>query len=243
MTQALTLIGGRGRELPALLDRPDAPGAVRGGIVLAHGAGGTSQTPFIVHAARGLAGAGWAVLRFDFGYAVTGGRPSRADRADAPERVDYRVALAALADALPVGLPIVAAGKSYGGRVATFLLASSPPRGAAGLGAEQNGESLLSRVAGLLVFGYPIGPPSGPRPADIDALRSVGRPILVVQGSRDSLGPLPTLESALAGVPNARIAVIEGGDHSYRAPAGQKVVARRENEAIQAGVVWLTELG
>ena len=235
MSQRLTLIGGRDRELPAFLDRPRARGAVPGGVVLAHGAGGTSQTPFIARAAAGLAEAGWAVLRFDFGYAVTGGRPSAADRADAPERVDYRAALAALADALPADAPIVAAGKSYGGRVATFLMASS--RGAAF--APGTSDPLLARVRGVLVFGYPIGRPAGPRPADVEALRSVGLPILVVQGSRDSLGPLPTLEVAVAGLPRATIAVIEGGDHSYRAPGGREVVSRLEDEAINAAAEWL----
>ena len=204
MSQRLTLVGGRERELPALLDRPLARGAVRGGVVLAHGAGGTSQTPFIARAASGLAQAGWAVLRFDFGYAVAGGRPSAADRAEAPERTDYRAALAALADALPADAPLVAAGKSYGGRIATFLVAS-----AAGTNPTPSAsDPLLSRVRGVLVFGYPIGRPPGPRPADVEALRSVRLPVLVVQGSRDSLGPLPTLEAALDGLSNATIAVV-----------------------------------
>lgn len=237
MSQRLTLVGGRERELPALLDRPIARGAVRGGVVLAHGAGGTSQTPFIARAASGLAEAGWAVLRFDFGYAVAGGRPSAADRAEAPERVDYRVALAALADALPPDAPLVAAGKSYGGRIATFLMASA--REAA---APQADDPLLARVRGLVVFGYPIGRPPGPRLADVQALRALRLPILVVQGSRDSLGPLDTLEAALDGVPNARIATIEGGDHSYRAAGGRDVVARLEDRAIAAAADWLGEL-
>jgi predicted alpha/beta-hydrolase family hydrolase len=253
MSQRLTLVGGRERELPALLDRPRARGPVRGGVVLAHGAGGTSQTPFIARAASGLAEAGWAVLRFDFGYAVAGGRPSAADRENAPERFDYRAALAALADALPTDAPVVAAGKSYGGRIATFLVASATTQGAGKdalepLSSEPSAsdprapDPLLARVRGVLVFGYPIGRPPGPRPADVEALRSVRRPILVVQGSRDSLGPLPTLEAALAGQPNATIAVVEGGDHSYRAAGGRQVVARLEDEAIGAAVEWLGRL-
>jgi len=236
MTQRLSLTGGRGRELPARLDRPSARGAVRGGVVLAHGAGGTSATPFIARAAHGLTEAGWAVLRFDFGYTVAGGRPSRADRTDAPERVDYRAALATLADALPADAPIVAAGKSYGGRVATFLVQAS--RGHAG-----DPDPAIERVRGVLVFGYPIGPPDRERPADVAALRSLGRPILVVQGSRDSLGPLTALEAALAGIADARIAVVAGGDHSYRAAGGREVVARLEDQAIAAAADWLAGLG
>jgi predicted alpha/beta-hydrolase family hydrolase len=88
-----------------------------------------------------------------------------------------------------------------------------------------------------LVFGYPIAPPSGPRPADAAALRSVGRSILVVQGSRDALGPLAALRPALDGVPDAEIAVVEGGDHSY--PGGREIVARLESEAIGVAVRWL----
>jgi uncharacterized protein len=243
VSQRLTLVGGRERELPALLDRPLARGAVRGGVVLAHGAGGTSQTPFIARAASGLAEAGWAVLRFDFGYAVVGGRPSAADRADGPERVDYRAAVAALADALPADAPLVAAGKSYGGRIATFLVASAAETGPTARSSDPAAsDPELARVHGVLVFGYPIGRPPGPRPADVEALRSVRLPILVVQGSRDSLGPLPTLEAALEGLPNATIAVIEGGDHSYRAAGGRQVVAHLEDEAIDAAVEWLGEL-
>jgi len=238
MSQQLSLVGGRGRELPALLDRPRAHGAVHGGVVLAHGAGGTSRTPFIARAAAGLAEAGWAVLRFDFGYAVAGGRPSRADRADGPEWADYRAALAALADAVPAEVPVVAAGKSYGGRIATFLLASASSAPSSG----PTPEHVLARVRGLLVFGYPIGRPEGPRPADVEALRSLRRPILVVQGSRDSLGPLRTLEAALAGVADARIAVVEGGDHSYRAAGGRDIVARLEDRAIAAASEWLAAL-
>jgi pimeloyl-ACP methyl ester carboxylesterase len=73
----------------------------------------------------------------------------------------------------------------------------------------------------------------------VEALRSVRLPILVVQGSRDSLGPLETLQAALEGLPDATIAVVDGGDHSYRAAGGREVVARLEDEAIAAAVEWL----
>lgn len=257
MTRSLTLVGGRDRELPAHLDRPAAAGAVRGGVVLAHGAGGTSRTPFIERAAAGLVRAGWAVLRFDFGYAAVGGRPSRADRADAPEWLDYRAALTALAEALPAGSPLIAAGKSYGGRIATFLVASG--RTAREQTGEEDGQkagqeagqeagrdafhTLLARVGGVLVFGYPIGGPGRDRPADVAALRTLGRPLLVVQGSRDALGPVAALEAAIEGVTTARIAVIKGGDHSYRAAGGPQIVKRLEDAAIAAAVEWLERLG
>lgn len=236
MTQLIALVGGKGRDLPGWLDRPAGRGAVRGGIVLAHGAGGTSLTPFIARAAAGLSAAGWAVLRFNFGYAEAGGRPSRADRTDAPEHTDYRAALAALADALPPAAPIVLAGKSYGGRVATFILAEAATAGGA---SGTQSDPAVARVRGLVVFGYPIRPPVKERPADLAALRAVRQPILVVQGSRDSLGPLSALQEALEGVRGADIAVVDGGDHSYRAPGPRAVTTRLEDEAVAAAVGWL----
>jgi predicted alpha/beta-hydrolase family hydrolase len=251
MTQLIALVGGKGRDLPGWLDRPAGRGPVRGGIVLAHGAGGTSLTPFIARAAAGLSAAGWAVLRFNFGYAEAGGRPSRADRADAPEHADYRAALSALADALPPDVPIVLSGKSYGGRVATFILAEAAngPDGSAGAEGSDTrsakpapADPAVERVRGLIVFGYPIRPPVKDRPADLAALRAVRQPILVVQGSRDSLGPLEALREALEGADRAEIAVVEGGDHSYRAPGPRAVTVRLEDEAVADAVGWLERL-
>jgi len=240
MTQLIALVGGKGRDLPGWLDRPAGRGPVQGGLVLAHGAGGTSLTPFIARAAAGLSAAGWAVLRFNFGYAEAGGRPSRADRADAPEHADYRAALDALADALPPNTPIVLAGKSYGGRVATFILAEAAGSGDSASESDAAPSApALERVRGLLVFGYPIRPPVKDRPADLAALHTVEQPILVVQGSRDSLGPLDALKEALDGVEAAEIAVIEGGDHSYRAPGPRAVTTRLEDEAVAAAAAWL----
>src|SRR5204863_6230567 len=87
--------------------------------VLAHGAGAGMSHPFMEGAASGLAANGISVLRFNFPY-VTQGRRS-------PDRPD--VAIATWRSALEQapqsgrGLPIVAGGKSYGGRMASMLAA------------------------------------------------------------------------------------------------------------------------
>jgi len=78
---------------------------------------------------------------------------------------------------------------------------------------------------------------------DLDALRAVLEPILVVQGSRDSLGPLVGITEALEGVANATLSVVEGGDHSYRTPGGRAATARLEDEAVAAAVEWLESIG
>lgn len=225
--EPLTLSGARDRDLPALLDRPPADVAPRGGIVLAHGAGGTSQAPFLARAARRLAAAGWLVLRFDFGFAVGGGRPGPPERPSAPERQDLAAAIEALRGLLPDRWPVYLAGKSYGGRVATFVAAEVGPG-----------------IAGVIVFGYPIEPPGRTRPADVAALRALEAPLLVVQGTRDTLGPLAVLETALAGRPAATVNVLDGADHSYRLPAGtHSRPTLLEDRAIDAAIAWLDGVG
>ena len=221
--EALTIRGARDRELPALLDRPPDGVPARGGIVLAHGAGGTSRMAFLARAARRLAAAGWLVLRFDFGYAVGRGRPGPPERPTAPERRDLAAALETMHGLLPDRLPIYLAGKSYGGRVATFVAAEVGPE-----------------IAGVIVFGYPIEPPGRTRPADVAALRALEAPLLVIQGTRDTLGPLAVLERALAGRPEATVSALAGADHSYRLPAGtHSRPTLLEDRAIDAAIGWL----
>ena len=47
---------------------------------------------------------------------------------------------------------------------------------------------------------------------------------------------------ALAVARKHALAVVDGADHSYRAPGGREVVARLEGEAIRAAAAWLDRL-
>src|SRR5687768_7745129 len=110
MPTALTIeVPGRG-TVSALVDRPAEARAL---YVLAHGAGAGMNHPFLAAMAEALAHRSVATLRYQFPYMEAGGR-----RTDAPPLAEATVA-AAVRTALGLGLdvPVVAGGKSFGGRM------------------------------------------------------------------------------------------------------------------------------
>ena len=107
--------------------------------------------------------------------------------------------------------PIALVGRSFGGRICTFLAAEEPP-------------------AALAVLGYPVAPPGRPRPDDEAALLAVLCPTLIVQGDRGEPGPLPMLKCIAKANHNITLVVIPGAAHSF---------GRQEGKAIEAVPVWL----
>jgi predicted alpha/beta-hydrolase family hydrolase len=92
-------------------------------------------------------------------------------------------------------------GKSMGGRIATQVAAA-------------DGDL---PVAGLVLVGYPLHPPGRPQMLRAAHLPAVRRPMLFVQGSRDSFGTPGELEPILATLtPPPAVHVVTGGDHSLK---------------------------
>src|SRR5207244_1004966 len=111
---------------------------------------------------------------------------------------------AALAEAgrLADGLPLIATGKSMGGRYASMVAA-------------EDGPSFVGR--GLVFFGYPLHAPKTPERQRSEHLAAVTAPMLFLQGSRDAFARRDLLEPVVASLGDrARIEWIEGGDHSHR---------------------------
>ena len=164
----------------------DGPTDARATIVLAHGAGAGMDHPFLATVARGLADHGFRVVRFDFPYRTAGKR--------APDRMPVLQAAMREVVASCAAGPIVLAGKSMGGRVATMLA-----------------DELA--VPAVVVFGYPFHPPDEPtklRTAHLAALRT---PTLILQGERDEFGT----RDEVAGYPLAKTITVQwfaDGDHS-----------------------------
>jgi uncharacterized protein len=102
-------------------------------------------------------------------------------------------------------------GRSFGGRMSTFLAARRPP-------------------AALVVLGYPIEPPGKPRPADMEALKSLLCPTLIVQGDRDELGPLKLLKQCARRNPNLTVRTLEDTGHDF---------GRQTASALEETVQWL----
>ncbi len=160
--------------------------------VLAHGAGAPGRHPFLEALAGALADRRVATWRYDFPYMKEGRKiPDRAPVLEAAVRAE-------MARAAELALPIVAGGKSMGGRMTSRAQAAEP----------------LPGVRGLAFVGFPLHRPKQPDTSRADHLASVGVPMLFVQGSRDEMADLPLLRGVIGG---ATLHVVEGADHAFRA--------------------------
>lgn len=180
-------------EVSGLLCRPDR---ARSLLVLGHGAGAGMDHPFLRDLADELAQVGIATLRYQFPYMESGRRmPDRAPRLIATVR-------AAVAEAarLAPELPLLAGGKSMGGRMTSQAAVEAP----------------LPGVRGLVFFGFPLHPAKKPGTERGDHLEHVPHPTLFLQGTRDKLADLDLLRSVLTPLGDrARLHVVEGADHGF----------------------------
>jgi len=145
-----------------LIDGPeDSPHT----LVLAHGAGGAMDTPYMNSVARGVAAHGIRVVRFEFPYMAArraGGKRGAPDRQPVLLQT-WRDVVAEL------GNDVVIGGKSMGGRMATMVA-----------------DEL--RVRGVVCLGYPFHPPGQPEKLRTAHLETMKTPALIVQGTRDPFG-------------------------------------------------------
>jgi predicted alpha/beta-hydrolase family hydrolase len=181
-------------QVSTLLLEPPRPSAL---YVLAHGAGAGMRHPFMESIAGRLAAQGIGTLRYQFPYTEQSGR-----RPD-PEPVllaTVRAAVAAGRESAR-GLPLLAGGKSMGGRMTSRAAAAEP----------------LEGVAGLVFLGFPLHPAGRPGVSRADHLERVGLPMLFLQGTRDTLADLALLGPVVERLgERATLRVIEHADHSFR---------------------------
>lgn len=187
------LVGQSTGEVSAILQRPDDPFAL---LVLAHGAGADMRHRFMTELAGALCDRGIAVLRYQFPYTERGGK-----RPDPPPRLHATVrAAVAEGTRLSRGMPVLAGGKSMGGRMTSQTAA----------------EHGLPHARGLVFVGFPLHPAGKPSTTRAEHLANVEQPMLFLQGTRDPLAPLPAIEPVVEQLgPRARMHVVEDGDHSF----------------------------
>jgi hypothetical protein len=180
-------------EVSGLLLRP--PGA-RGLLALGHGAGAGMRHPFMSAFAGALAARGVATFRYQFAYMERGlGRPDAQPVLLATVRAAVAAARAAAGD-----LPLLAGGKSMGGRMTSLAAAEAP----------------LDGVRGIVFVGFPLHPAGAPGTSRAEHLACVTVPMLFLQGTRDALAGLDLLAPVVDGLgPRATMHVIEGADHSF----------------------------
>lgn len=187
-------------------ERPAAPSAT---LVVAHGAGAGMDHPFLTGFTAALNTLGLATLRFNFPYREAGRRfPDRPPVAVAT----WRAVMAAAADQAErhgdTG-PVWAAGKSFGGRMASMAVAEGMP------------------AAGLVYLGYPLHAPGKPEKLRDEHLYGLTLPMLFLQGTRDTFATPQILEDVVSRIgSNAVLQWVDGGDHSFavtgrKRPAGE----------------------
>ena len=164
-------------------------------IALAHGAGAGMTHPFLEGLADALAADGFAVLRFVFPYVEAGRRmpgPVAAATGTWAAVQDW------CAERSAPGA-FVAAGKSYGGRMASVAAA----------------EGLITPAA-LVYLGYPLHPPGRPDKLRAEHLSRVSAPQFFVEGENDPfVDPHEQLVDAVASCRDARVHWIACANHSF----------------------------
>jgi predicted alpha/beta-hydrolase family hydrolase len=176
------------------------PASAKTCLVLAHGAGAGMGHPFMAALAHDLEAIGIATLRFQFPYIEIRGK-----RPDPPAlcHATIRAAVAA-AHELEPSLPLLAGGKSFGGRMTSQAQAEIP----------------LPHVGGLVFFGFPLHPAKQPSIDRGAHLSRVKIPMLFLQGTRDTLAELPLIEPLAERLGKlATLTLLEAADHSFHVPA------------------------
>ncbi len=175
----------------------DGPETAPATLLFAHGAGAAMDSPAMTMFAGALAARGLRIARFEFAYMAarrTGQRkpPPRADKL-IPE---YRE----IVDALKTEGPLVLAGKSMGGRIASMAA-----------------DDLFAadRIVGLCCLGYPFHPPAKPENLRTAHLENLATPTLICQGTRDPFGTIDEVPGYGLS-PAIELFWLEDGDHDLK---------------------------
>ncbi|HEX4051109.1 MAG TPA: alpha/beta family hydrolase [Steroidobacteraceae bacterium] len=207
------------RTVSALFDRPPAANAL---LILAHGAGAGMEHPSMRSIATGLGRRNIATLRYQFPYMEQNGR-----RPD-PPALCHATVRAAVAEAarLAPDLPLIAGGRSFGGRMTSQAQAQAP----------------LLGIRGLVFLGFPLHPAGRPGVERATHLRDIRIPMMFIQGTRDALANLELLQPIAAGLGElVTLHRLQDADHSFHVPARS---GRRDSE-VQAELLdalcnWVT---
>ena len=205
------------QEVSALLT---APLSARVCYVFAHGAGAGMTHPFMAGLAQGLAERQVATLRYQFPFVENGSkRPDTAGVAHAT----VRAAVAEARRRLP-SVPLIAGGKSFGGRMTSQAQALAP----------------LPDVLGLVFVGFPLHPAGRPSIERAAHLSAISVPMLFLQGSRDLLADLPLMKASVADLGElATLRVIDGADHAFHVLARSgRTDSQAMGEMLAAFMAW-----
>jgi uncharacterized protein len=216
--EPVSIAGDHAIRVSGLLQTPPRARAL---YVLAHGAGAGMNHPFMAAVAAGLSHRGIATLRYQFPYLERGGK-----RPDPPHLAQstVRAAVAAASRALP-DLPLIAGGKSFGGRMTS----------------QAQAREKLPGVRGLAFLGFPLHPAGKSSRERAEHLFDVSIPMLFLQGTRDTLAALDELEPLCQALGDrATLKLFAGADHSFHVPARTgRTDAQVRGDVLDALAAWI----
>lgn len=181
-------------QVSALLVEPPDPRCL---LVLAHGAGAGMRHPFLEQVSQDLARRGVATFRYQFPY-----MEARQKRPDPPPVLEATVlaAVETAARTLP-GPPLLAGGKSMGGRMTSWTAS----------------DKWLPGVRGLVFLGFPLHPPGRPGIERGEHLDRVQLPMLFLQGTRDEFAGMDLITGVCRRLGSrATLHVVDAADHSFK---------------------------
>lgn len=207
-TQSLSIEVKPGVRVSALLQMPTQANAC---FVFGHGAGAGMTHSFMADFADALGARGIGTLRYQFPY-----MENRSRRPDPPAlcHATIRAAVDTARKHAP-GIPLLAGGKSFGGRMTSQAQAAQP----------------LPDVKGLVFVGFPLHPAKKPASERGTHLVDVKIPMLFLQGTRDDLADLALLEPLIERLGTiATLKKIQGADHSFHVLARS---GRNDREVLE----------
>ena len=219
--EPITIDVGTAGPVSGLLQVPEQATAL---YVFAHGAGAGMTHPSMTAVANELAERRVATLRYQFPY-----MEQRRKRVDPPS-----IAHAAVRAAVDVArkrmpkLPLLAGGRSFGGRMTSQAQAAAP----------------LAGVRGLIFLGFPLHPANRPSQERAKHLSDVEIPMLFLQGTRDALAALDELRPVCKSLgERATLKLFEGADHSFHVPARSgRNDSQVRAEMLDCVAAWIGEV-
>ncbi len=172
------------------------PASAKAVFVFAHGAGAGMNHSFMKDLSTELAKHKIATLRYNFLY-----MEQKKKRPDFPAVAQKAVeaAIHAAKEIFP-NIPLLAGGKSFGGRMTSQFLSSNP----------------IALVKGVVFVGFPLHPAGKPSVDRAEHLKNIKQPMLFLQGTKDTLAEWPLIEKVCAQLPPSILIKLEGADHSFK---------------------------
>ena len=125
-------------------------------------------------------------------------------------------------------LPLIAGGKSFGGRMTSQAQAVEP----------------LPFVVGLAFFGFPWHLPKQPSIKRSEHLDAIGIPMLFMQGARDAMGDAQLVEAQIR--KRSKFAVLNSvpdADHGFHVPVRSgRTDAQTQDDLVRVFAAWVAAI-